>query len=172
MIQKPLLDRLPQRLQALRPGFSLAGLGDQDVRQVVGVAVGVVPFEAAEEGEVALAAAAPADVVEAGGGEGGFQDLAVPEELVAPPPEGAVDGERRLPLLRGLAVLIFNQAVKSLPDQTIDENQKINPLGISLDPDRWEADGLFDESGLTVAQARELAPDVEENWIDQAVAAR
>ena len=74
--------------------------------------------------------------------------------------------------LRGLAVLIFNQAVKSLPDQTIDENQKINPLGISLDPDRWEADGLFDESGLTVAQARELAPDVEENWIDQAVAAR
>ena len=32
--------------------------------------------------------------------------------------------------LRGLAVLIFNQAVKSLPDQTIDENQKINPLGI------------------------------------------
>src|SRR5947199_3725426 len=104
MIQESLLDRLLQRLQPLRLGLALAGFGDQDVRQVVGVAVGVVPFEALEEGELALAAAAPADVVEAGGGEGGFQDLAVPEELVAPPPEGAVDGERRLPLLRGLAV--------------------------------------------------------------------
>jgi len=74
--------------------------------------------------------------------------------------------------LRGLAVLIFHHAVQSLPDQSIDESQKINPLAISLDPQRWESEGLFDESGITLARARELAPDVEENWIDQAVAAR
>jgi flavin-dependent dehydrogenase len=74
--------------------------------------------------------------------------------------------------LRALAVLIFHQALQSLPEHTIDEDQNINPLAISLDPQRWEADGLFDGSGLSLARAREQAPGVEENWIDQSVAAR
>jgi hypothetical protein len=74
--------------------------------------------------------------------------------------------------LRGLAVLIFHQAVQALPDTTIDEDQPINPLAISLNPARWEEDGLFDESGMSLARAREVAAGVEEYWLDQAVASR
>jgi flavin-dependent dehydrogenase len=74
--------------------------------------------------------------------------------------------------VRALAVLIFHQALRSLPDATIDEATKINPAAIGLDARRWEEDGLFDDAGLSLARARELAPGVEASWIDQTFVAR
>ena len=44
---------------------------------------------------------------------------------------------------------------------------RINPAAISLDPDRWEADGLFDGSGKTLAEANERAPGIENLWLDR-----
>jgi flavin-dependent dehydrogenase len=74
-------------------------------------------------------------------------------------------------LLRAIAVLIFHEAVRSLSLPAIDENQPINPLAVGLDPERWEADGLFDEAGLSLSRARQIAPGVDEKWLGKPVAA-
>jgi flavin-dependent dehydrogenase len=72
--------------------------------------------------------------------------------------------------LRALAVLIFHEAVQSLSLPMFDENQPVNPLAVSLDPERWETDGLFDEAGLSLARAREIAPGVDKQWLGQPLA--
>ena len=52
-----------------------------------------------------------------------------------------------------MAVAIFNQAAQALPEGP-PADRPINPYALSLDPTRWEADGLFEEPGLTIEQAR------------------
>lgn len=64
--------------------------------------------------------------------------------------------------LEALAVLIFHAAARSLDDDRVTEDAKINPGAISLDPASWDDDGLFDGSGLSLVEARERAPGVEE----------
>jgi hypothetical protein len=64
-------------------------------------------------------------------------------------------------VLEALAVVIFHQAVKRLPDNPIDAATKINPAGIGIDPDKWEKDGLFNGEGLSLDEARALVPGVE-----------
>jgi hypothetical protein len=68
---------------------------------------------------------------------------------------------RKVKTIRALAVWIFHKAAKNLPDPP-DENVAINPTAISLQPDRWEEDGLFSGEGLTLAQALEQLPGIEE----------
>jgi hypothetical protein len=70
-------------------------------------------------------------------------------------------------LYEAVAVAIFHKAAESLPDGAPDPERKINPYAISLQPDRWEEDGLFDGSGLTLAEANERAPGVENLWLDR-----
>ena len=41
-------------------------------------------------------------------------------------------------------MLAFHRAAQNLGDAAPGEDEKINPYKISLDPDRWEADGLLD----------------------------
>jgi hypothetical protein len=70
--------------------------------------------------------------------------------------------ESNIEFLKALAVLILHQAAKCLPDDKWPaEDAKINPTAISLEPDRWEPDGLFDESGMSLVEARERAPGLE-----------
>jgi flavin-dependent dehydrogenase len=64
--------------------------------------------------------------------------------------------------LKSLAVLIFHAAARSLDGEPVGEDQKLNPLSLSLDRDSWDQDGLFDESGISLADARANAPGVEE----------
>jgi 2-polyprenyl-6-methoxyphenol hydroxylase-like FAD-dependent oxidoreductase len=65
-------------------------------------------------------------------------------------------------LLRAFAVLIFHEALKSLPeDQRPAADARITPEAMTLDPDRWAEDGLFGESGMTVAEARERIPGLD-----------
>jgi flavin-dependent dehydrogenase len=68
-------------------------------------------------------------------------------------------------VLKALAVYIFHLAARNLPDPP-DPSRPINALAISLEPDRWEEDGLFDDNGMTLEQARELLPGVEEFDLD------
>ncbi len=43
-----------------------------------------------------------------------------------------------------IAVDVFRQAVRlALPDRQLPEDRRINPYVVSLDPERWEKDGLF-----------------------------
>ena len=64
-------------------------------------------------------------------------------------------------VLKAMAVYIFHLAAKHLPDPP-DPTRPINALAISLDPGRWDEEGLFADDGMTLAQACELLPGVEE----------
>jgi flavin-dependent dehydrogenase len=58
-------------------------------------------------------------------------------------------------LMEGFAVMAFHRAAQNLGDAAPGEDEKINPYAVSLDPDRWEADGLFNGQGMTLAEARQ-----------------
>jgi flavin-dependent dehydrogenase len=57
-------------------------------------------------------------------------------------------------LMEGFAVLAFHRAAQNLGDAAPGEDEKVNPYAVSLDPDRWEADGLFNGQGMSLAEAR------------------
>ena len=73
-------------------------------------------------------------------------------------PDGGLRGARLPPGRAGL------------PDGAPDEDQKINPYAISLDPDRWEADGLFNGDGMSLAEARQTPAGGMENLFMEAIA--
>lgn len=67
---------------------------------------------------------------------------------------------RNADLLEAIAIVIFHNALESAGHE-IDENTKINPAAIGLDPERWERDGLFNGSGLSLVEARSMTPGIE-----------
>jgi flavin-dependent dehydrogenase len=71
------------------------------------------------------------------------------------------NARRNTEYVKALAVWIFHRAARNLPEPP-DENRPINPLAISLNPDRWEKDGLYAEDGISLARAREMLPGIEE----------
>jgi hypothetical protein len=64
-------------------------------------------------------------------------------------------------LLEAAAVVTFHEAAKSLPSQKVDPEARINPHAVGLLPHRWEIDGLFDDSGITLAEASEVAAGLQ-----------
>jgi hypothetical protein len=75
-------------------------------------------------------------------------------------------------LMEAVVVATFFKAQKSLPDGAVDEDVEVNPYAVSLHPDRWEEDGLFESPGLTLAAAREKLPGFENMWLDELVGAQ
>jgi flavin-dependent dehydrogenase len=71
-------------------------------------------------------------------------------------------------LLEAYAVLAFHKAASNLDGADVPgEDEKINPHKVSLDPDRWESDGLRDESGMSLAEARQTkSADMEKLFMD------
>jgi flavin-dependent dehydrogenase len=67
-------------------------------------------------------------------------------------------------LMEACTVLIFDRAAKSLGDAAPPPEARINPYAVSLDPDRWEADGLLSDSGLSADEARRGPAGGLENW--------
>lgn len=57
-------------------------------------------------------------------------------------------------LLEAVAIRIFAEAVKALPDHDLPEDVAIDPTKMSMHPERWEEDGLFGNEGKTLAEAR------------------
>jgi flavin-dependent dehydrogenase len=78
------------------------------------------------------------------------------EEMVA-------SAKRKVEILQALAVWYFQMAAKHLPDPP-DPARKINPQVIGLDTSKWDEEGLFpdDGSGMSLADALELIPGIEE----------
>jgi len=73
-------------------------------------------------------------------------------------------------LMEGVAVVAFSRGATNLGDAAPGEDETINPYAISLDPDRWEADGLFNGEGLSIAEARQTDAAGLENLFMEAVA--
>ena len=73
-------------------------------------------------------------------------------------------------MMEAFAVLAFSRAAQNLGDAAPGEDVKINPYAVSLDPARWEADGLFDGSGMSLAEARETDAAGLQNLFLEAVA--
>ena len=71
-------------------------------------------------------------------------------------------------VLRAFAVVLFHKAVERL-GESIDPDRQINPDAISLDPNRWEKDGLFDGDGLSLNEARAAVPGVEKMLLSEVV---
>lgn len=93
-----------------------------------------------------------------------FEPYIKAQESMSLPAEGDELFERAQELVehvKALSVWIFHKAAKSLPDPP-DEDAAINPLAISLQPERWQEDGLFSDDGITLAQAREVLTGIEE----------
>jgi len=85
------------------------------------------------------------------------EEMAIPGEI----DELLERARRKVQTIRALAVWIFFKAARNLPDPP-DENVAVNPAAVSLHPERWEEDGLFSGEGLTLAQALEQLPGIEE----------
>jgi flavin-dependent dehydrogenase len=73
-------------------------------------------------------------------------------------------------LMEAYAVLAFHRAASALGDAAPGEDEKINPYAVSLDPDRWEADGLTDGKGMSVAEARQTPAAGMESLFMEAIA--
>jgi flavin-dependent dehydrogenase len=69
-------------------------------------------------------------------------------------------------LMEALAVTIFHKAVGLLGEAAPPDGAKINPYAVGLDPDRWEGDGLFSETGIAFAEAKERTQGLDNLWID------
>lgn len=74
-------------------------------------------------------------------------------------------------ILEAMAVVLFHKATKRLPDGGPGPDIRINPHAISLQPHRWEEDGLFDESGMTFSEALERSQGFEYMLLDELAAA-
>jgi flavin-dependent dehydrogenase len=74
---------------------------------------------------------------------------------------------RNAGICEAIAVVLFHKAAELLPGDAVDPDAKINPAAIGLDPSRWEADGLFDPSGMTLAEARNRAVGIENALVDE-----
>jgi hypothetical protein len=67
----------------------------------------------------------------------------------------------KVDILKAMATWTFFLAAKNLPNPP-DQDARINPLAVSLRPEQWEEEGLFSDTGMTLAEALALLPGVEE----------
>ncbi|MBV9715582.1 MAG: FAD-dependent monooxygenase [Solirubrobacterales bacterium] len=84
-------------------------------------------------------------------------ELGVPQDL-----DTMIDrAKEKVEVMKAIAVWTFHMGAKHLPAPP-DPHRPINPLMVSLRPEQWEADGLFADEGMTLAQALEVIPGIEE----------
>jgi flavin-dependent dehydrogenase len=90
-------------------------------------------------------------------------------DLVAGLDDDEVHARLRLTLeiQEGMAVMLLHKAARRLPDGAPDPERRINPYAVSVHPERWEEDGLFSDTGLTLAEARERSQGYERMLLDE-----
>ncbi|MGH2933589.1 MAG: NAD(P)/FAD-dependent oxidoreductase [Gaiellaceae bacterium] len=70
-------------------------------------------------------------------------------------------------VMEAFAVTVWEKAARLIPDFTVDLKRPVNPYAVSLDPSRWETDGLFDESGISPREARRRVKGLQFAWLDE-----
>jgi flavin-dependent dehydrogenase len=90
---------------------------------------------------------------------GGFDDDTVKAKLAA-----------TADMMEAFAVIAFHRGAQALGDAAPGEDEKINPYAVSLDPDRWEADGMRSGEGMSLTEARQTDAAGLANLFMEAVA--
>jgi len=75
--------------------------------------------------------------------------------------------KRDLEACEAFAVMTWEKAGRLLKGVETDRKAAINPYAVSLEPDRWEADGLFSGPGMTVREARQHVKGLQFAWLDE-----
>ena len=68
-------------------------------------------------------------------------------------------------LLEAVAVVLFHGAARRVGIQ-LDDDVRVDPYALTLDRNRWEAEALFKDSGLTLDAARTRSGDLANLWLD------
>ena len=74
---------------------------------------------------------------------------------------------RDLEACEAFVVMVWEKASRLLEGVEIDRKASVNPYAVSLEPDRWEQDGLFSEHGMSPRDARKLVKGLQFAWIDE-----
>lgn len=69
--------------------------------------------------------------------------------------------KEKVEVMKAVAVWTFHMGAKHLPDPP-DPTRPIDPLMVSLRPEKWDEEGLFTDDGWTLEQALGLIPGIEE----------
>jgi flavin-dependent dehydrogenase len=75
--------------------------------------------------------------------------------------------KRDLKALEAFAVMTFEKAARQLDGVEVDRNTPVDAYAVSLDPDRWEEDGLFSDSGISPRDARRVVNGLQFAWLDE-----
>ena len=75
--------------------------------------------------------------------------------------------ETNVALMEAIAVALFHKGTELLPETEVAEDSKVNPYAISLDPERWESDGLFDGSGVALSEVADKATGLDATYLDR-----
>lgn len=75
--------------------------------------------------------------------------------------------KRDLAALEGFAVTVFEKAGRGLEGAALDLRATVNPYALSLDPARWEPDGLFSADGISSRDARKPVKGLQFAWLDE-----
>jgi hypothetical protein len=74
-------------------------------------------------------------------------------------------------VLKAVAVQIFHKAAQEcLGERAPDPGAKIAATALTLESGRWEERGLISDDGMTLQEARALAPGIEILWFEEATA--
>ncbi|MBV9193809.1 MAG: tryptophan 7-halogenase [Solirubrobacterales bacterium] len=75
--------------------------------------------------------------------------------------------ERDLRNCEAFVIVTFEKASRLLEGVEIDRKAVINPYAVSLEPERWEADGLFNGEGMPPRDARKHVKGLQFAWLDE-----
>ena len=75
--------------------------------------------------------------------------------------------KRDLAACEAFAVTVFEKAARQLDGVEMDLKTPVNPYAISLEPDKWEQDGLFSGEGISPREARKLVKGLQFAWLDE-----
>jgi hypothetical protein len=75
-------------------------------------------------------------------------------------------------VLEGMAVVYFHKACQRLAEGPPNPGRRVDPYAVSVHPERWDADQVFSDRGLTLGEGYDRAPGIENVILDELVASQ
>jgi flavin-dependent dehydrogenase len=75
--------------------------------------------------------------------------------------------DRDLEACEAFVITTFEKAARLLEDKQLDKKTPVDPYKVSLDPARWEEEGLVSDNGKSPREARKLVKGLQFAWLDE-----